>query len=249
MPKSFVKKLPGVSWLRGGWPDEARYVVQSAALKQVLDGQALEGDCLNAGCGEGLYAAFLDDFPKLHRIAHIDLEKPNLASRFANGRHRDFAGSVTDLPFAAAEFDVCLCTEVMEHVEDDQKGFAELARVIKPNGLLLISTPSPPAPFDPDHVREGYSYEEMRSHLERHGFEVSSHTFCFHWVMRALLVIWRWQFETLGRAQRSLMPRFVVQSAGVLDRYFPIGKPWDIVVLAQRRPTIAQRVSGDGCRG
>ena len=221
--------------MRGGWPDEARYVVQSAALEEVLGGRDLEGDCLNAGCGEGLYAGFLDGFPKLRRIAHIDLEKRNLATRFSNRRHEDFAGSVTDLPFGAGEFDVCLCTEVLEHVEDDEKGFAELARVIRPGGLLLISTPTPPAPFDPDHVREGYTFEEMRDHLRRHGFEILSHTLCFHWMMRALLVIWRWQFETLGRGKRSLMPRFVVRLAGLLDRSVPIGKPWDIVVLARRQ--------------
>lgn len=239
MLKSFLKKLPGIGWLRGGWPDEARYLVQSAALRKVLHGRMLEGSCLNTGCGEGLYAGFLDEFPKLERIVHIDLEKPSLASRFPNRRHEDFAGSVTELPFGAAEFDVCLCTEVMEHVENDQKGFAELARVIKPGGLLLISTPTPPAPFDPNHVRDGYTFEEMRTNLERHGFEVLSHIVCFHWVMRALLVAWRWQFETLGRGQRSLMPKFVVHFAGVLDRSVPIGKPWDIVVLARRKQSIS----------
>jgi SAM-dependent methyltransferase len=233
--KSFVKKLPGLAWLRGGWPDEARYIVQSATLKRVLDRRNPKGNCLNAGAGEGLYAAFLDNFPKLRRIVHLDLEKPNLAGRFRNRRHEDFAGSVTELPFVTGEFDFCLCTEVMEHVEDDDKGFAELARVIKPNGLLLISTPTPPAPFDPNHAREGYTYEEMRAHLERHGFELLNHNFCFHWAMRALLMVWRWQFETLGRGRRSLMPRFLVHLAALLDRSFPIGKPWDLVVLARRK--------------
>lgn len=235
MLKSFFRKLPGIAWVRGGWPDEARYIVQSAALRKVLGGRDLEGACLNAGSGEGLYAEFLDDFPKLHRIAHVDLKKPGLAGRFPNRRHEDFAGSVTDLPFAMAEFDVCLCTEVMEHVQDDEKGFAELARVVKPGGVLLISTPTPPAPFDPDHVREGYTYQELRGNLERKGFELLGHTFCFHWVMRALLMVWRWQFESLGRGQQSLMPRFVVYLAGVLDRFVPIGRPWDIVVLARRK--------------
>ena len=205
-------------------------------MDHVLDGRQLEGACLNAGCGEGLYASFLDKFPGLHRIAHLDLDKPNVAARFPRQRHEDFAGSVTDLPFATEEFDVCICTEVMEHVAEDDKGFAELGRVLKPGGLLLISTPMPPAPFDPSHVREGYTHDDMREQLERHGFELLKHTFCFHWMMRTLLVVWRWQFETLGRAKRSWMPRFLVYLAGYLDRSFPIGTPWNIVVLARRRP-------------
>ena len=235
MIKSLFKKLPGVAWLRGGWPDEARFLVQSVALNHTLGGRQLEGVCLNAGCGEGLYALFLDGFAKLRRVVHMDVDKPNVAFRFPSARHEDVAGSVTDLPFAAQEFDACLCTEVMEHVENDDKGFSELARVLKPGGLLLISTPTPPAPFDPNHVREGYTYEEMRARLERHGFEVLEHAFCFHFMMRMLLVSWRWQFETLGRGKRSVMPRFLVHLAGVLDRSLPIGKPWDIVVLARRR--------------
>jgi len=230
-----LKKFPGIGWLRGGWPDEARFVVQSAALQDALEGRDLEGAILNAGCGEGLYASFLDRLPKLRRIVHMDLDKPSVAGRFSNQRHEDCAGSVTALPFESENYDACLCTEVMEHVADDDKGFAELGRVLKPGGLLLISTPTPPAPFDPNHVREGYTYVDMREHLERHGFELLKHTFCFHFTMRMLLVVWRWQFETFGRGKRSLMPRFLVYLAGVLDRSFPIGRPWDIVVLARRR--------------
>src|SRR5712691_12711 len=116
-------------------------------------------------------------------IAYLDIDKPSVASRFPNHRHEDFTGSVTDLPFASEEFDACICTEVMEHIEEDDKGFAKLARVLKPGGLLLISPPTPAAPFDPNHVREGYTYEDMREHLERRGFDLLKHTYCFHWMM------------------------------------------------------------------
>lgn len=231
-----MKKIPGARWLRGGWPDEARFIIQSAALRRVLKGCEFKGACLNVGCGDGLYAPLLDAFPKVIRIAHLDLSRPNIATRFPEGRHGDFAGSVTELPFPTASFESCLCTEMMEHVKDDDKGFSELARVLAPGGLLLITTPTPPAPFDPAHVREGYTYDEMRGQLERHDFEVLRHTFCFHWIMRALSVVWRWQFETLGKGRRSLIPRFLVYLAGLLDRSLPMGKPWDIVVLARRLP-------------
>jgi SAM-dependent methyltransferase len=232
--KAFLKKLPGARWLRGGWPDEARFLIQSAALRRVMEGHAFKGACLNAGCGDGLYAEFLDAFPAVTRIAHLDLAKPDIAGRFTNGRHEDFAGSITTLPFGDGAFECSLCSEVMEHVKEDDQGFSELARVLAPGGLLLISTPTPPAPFDPAHVREGYTYSEMRGHLEQQGFELLRHTFCFHWIMRALLVVWRWQFETFGKGRRSIMPRFLVYLAGVLDRSLPIGRPWDIVVLARR---------------
>ena len=129
-----IKKLPGVAWLCGGWPDEARFVIQSAALRRVLGGRQLEGACLNVGSGEGLYAAFLDSFSRLRRIAHMDLEKRNIASRFPGERHKDFVGSVTALPFDTGDFDACICTEVMEHVVDDGRGF-DSNSVYEGNGL------------------------------------------------------------------------------------------------------------------
>jgi len=232
--RAFLKRLPGVSWLRPGWPDEARFLIQLRAFERVLAGFEFEGVCLNAGCGEGLYAPFLDAFPKVTRVVHMDLAKPNISARFRGDRHEDCAGSITELPFDAGTFHSCLCSEVMEHVADDAKGFAELARVIRPRGLLLISTPTPPAPFDPAHVREGYTLPEMRAHLERYGFEILASAFCFHSIMRGLLVIWRWQFETLGKKKQSVMPRFLVALAAVTDRALRLGKPWDLVVLARR---------------
>lgn len=240
MIRRFLKNLPGAGWLRAGWPDEARYVIQLAALRRVMRDQQFEGQCLNAGCGEGLYASFLDGFPQATQIVHMDLAERSIAAEFADGRHRDVVGSITELPFAARSFASCLCTEVMEHVSDDDRGFSELGRVIAPGGLLLITTPTPPAPFDPNHVREGYTFDEMRGHLALSGFAILEHTFCFHFVMRALLVIWRWQFETIGKGRRSVMPRFVVRFAGLLDRFVPVGKPWDLVVLAQRLPDISK---------
>src|SRR4249919_1675980 len=104
MIMAVIKKLPGVAWLCGGWPDEARFVIQSAALRRVLGGRQLEGTCLNVGSGEGLYGTFLDSFSRLRRIAHMDLEKRNIASRFPGERHKDFVGSVTALPFDTGDF-------------------------------------------------------------------------------------------------------------------------------------------------
>lgn len=45
------------------------------------------------------------------------------------------------LPFADQSFDVVLCTEVLEHLTDDQGAIAELVRVLKPTGSIAISVP------------------------------------------------------------------------------------------------------------
>ncbi len=49
--------------------------------------------------------------------------------------------SVTAMSFDAASFDSVLCSEVLEHVPDDQKAVAELRRVLKPGGVLIVTVP------------------------------------------------------------------------------------------------------------
>lgn len=48
---------------------------------------------------------------------------------------------VQHLTYDAASFDVCTSTEVFEHVPNDARGFAELHRVLRPDGRLVFSVP------------------------------------------------------------------------------------------------------------
>jgi SAM-dependent methyltransferase len=224
-------------WLRPGWPDDARAIPHRATLRQIMGHDQFSGVCLNAGCGEGLFAGFLESFPAITRIVHMDLGQPQVAAHWADPRHEDQAGSVTEIPFETGTFTAVLCTEVMEHVPDDRRGFGELGRVTAPGGLLLLSVPTPPAPYDPAHVREGYTLAELREHLETCGFEVLRSRTCFYATLRVTMALWRWQFRVLGHNRRSVMPRLVLVLAGHLDRVMPVGRPWDLVVLARRTAT------------
>jgi SAM-dependent methyltransferase len=52
------------------------------------------------------------------------------------------AGSIYELPFANGSFDLLTCNVVMEHLGEPQKALAEVARVLAPDGALLINTPN-----------------------------------------------------------------------------------------------------------
>jgi SAM-dependent methyltransferase len=54
---------------------------------------------------------------------------------------RALIGEVTRLPFANAGFDVVAAFDIIEHVADDGRVFAELDRVLAPDGELLLSVP------------------------------------------------------------------------------------------------------------
>jgi SAM-dependent methyltransferase len=48
---------------------------------------------------------------------------------------------VTSIPYPDASFDVVICSHVLEHVPDDRRAIAELARVVRPDGMALVVVP------------------------------------------------------------------------------------------------------------
>lgn len=57
------------------------------------------------------------------------------------GPHIGVRGDLTALPFQDESFDAAICVHTLEHVEDDGRAIAELYRVTKPNGWVLVNVP------------------------------------------------------------------------------------------------------------
>ncbi len=91
---------------------------------------------LDAGCGKGRFArVLLDRYPQA-RIHAFDLSEAMLRC-VPQGITRS-AGSLTALPFAAEAFDCAYATESLEHAVDIETAVAELCRVMKPGGRIVI---------------------------------------------------------------------------------------------------------------
>jgi len=85
-------------------------------------------------------------------------------------------GEITALPFPEGRFDLVIACDVVEHVEDDRRVFAELTRVLKPDGRLIFSVPLHPArwtAFD-DYVGHARRYEPsaLQELIANHGLVV-----------------------------------------------------------------------------
>ena len=94
---------------------------------------------LDAGCGDGRYlAALAAELPA--RRAGCDISERILETAAARVDADLRQANLEALPFDDAEFDLVLCTQVIEHVLDAGLGIAELARVLRPGGTLVIST-------------------------------------------------------------------------------------------------------------
>lgn len=96
---------------------------------------------LEVGCGEGKLARHLWKELAPERLVACDLSldrlEPNLDPRI-----EFWSASIYELPFTARSFDLVVCCEVLEHLEDPERGLAELCRVSA--GRLLLSTPREP---------------------------------------------------------------------------------------------------------
>jgi SAM-dependent methyltransferase len=104
---------------------------------------------LDAGCGSGRHLCEAFRTPGVE-VAGVDLSRVDLSkakgflslmAREQEGRWSVACADVTHLPFASGRFDVVVCSEVLEHVFDNQAAVAELVRVLKPGGDLIVTVP------------------------------------------------------------------------------------------------------------
>jgi SAM-dependent methyltransferase len=77
----------------------------------------------------------------------------------------------SDLP--DENFDLVVSVEVIEHVEEDEKFVSEIARVLKPDGIVLLTTPNGDwvENKNPDHKRH-YHKEQLQKLLEKYFTEI-----------------------------------------------------------------------------
>jgi len=94
---------------------------------------------LDAGCGSG---RTLDELARRGRVSGVDTNPEAVAAARRRG-HRDVrVARVEDLPFPDGTFDLVTCLDVIEHTPDDRATLAELRRVTRPGGLLVVTVPA-----------------------------------------------------------------------------------------------------------
>lgn len=99
---------------------------------------------LDTGCGPGYLLHFLkSNFPKIE-LNGVDMDNGllNFSNNFNLEVNLKLSNAET-LPFDDNTFDVLTCLQVVEHLEHPEHFFLEAKRVLKPNGLMIITTPNP----------------------------------------------------------------------------------------------------------
>ncbi|MCW2653912.1 MAG: hypothetical protein QOE41_394 [Mycobacterium sp.] len=152
---------------------------------QRLAGQCARRDVLEAGCGEGYGADLIAGVAR--RVVGLDYDEPAVAHARARYPKVDVRqGNLARLPLPDASVDVVVNFQVIEHLWDQPQFVAECLRVLRPSGLLMMSTPnritfSPgrDTPINPFHTRE-LNAEELAELLVSGGFRVVSMSGVYH---------------------------------------------------------------------
>lgn len=85
----------------------------------------------------------------------------------------DIVSDIIDMPVEDASFDAVLCTEVLEHLPHPEKAIKEFSRIIKKNGVLLLTAPfCSLTHFAPYHYCTGFNIFWYEKHLEENGFKL-----------------------------------------------------------------------------
>ncbi len=172
LPLTGERTVPGIPaenyWFR------RHEVAYRFALPHVTGRSVLE-----VGCGEGYGTARLASAADL--VLGVDYDPLTIAHAAARYREAAFVlGHLAALPVASASVDVVATLQVIEHVWDHPQFVGECLRVLRPGGLLLVTTPnrltfSPglDAPLNPFHSRE-FTAAELTELLAAGGLAIDA---------------------------------------------------------------------------
>lgn len=164
-------------------------------LRRVLP--ATRGDhrrILDAGCGRGVFTMELAKLHPASEVVGVDIDTAAvnraqlIAERASLQNCRFEHGNVTALHFQN-EFDLVLCVDNLEHIEDDVAAMKNLAAALIPGGRLVVHVPGyyrrwlmvgKRVNFDvPGHMRPGYTLEQISQKLEQAGLKVTKANYTY----------------------------------------------------------------------
>ena len=183
-------------------------------------------EVLDAGAGLGTMAARLELLG--YEVTSTDASEAAVEILRTRLSGPVAEASITDLPLGDESYDGAVLGEVLEHVDDDRGALTELARVLRPGGVLAVSVPANPALYGPSdewagHVRR-YTRPALIEACTSAGFTVH---LCLGWGFPFSRLYHRHVYERYldrhGPARLDGRRRHLVAAVGALlqvDRLF-----------------------------
>jgi len=166
------------------------FIVKRKIVNDNLPKNSKRLKLLDVGCGTGM--VLYDLKSRGYDTYGLDIMPAALKFCKARGLKNLFKGSVIKMPFKSEFFDIVTCLDVLYHkqIKDDNEAIREIYRVLKPDGLLILTDAACPAMHSRHdiaaHVRERYTKKEICRKLSDCGFIIKKssyfNTFLFPFV-------------------------------------------------------------------
>ena len=192
----------------------------------------------DAGSGFGQYTYFMAKKLIPCSILSVDVKEDWVADCkdfFRRKKIENITFKVEDLTIIEHHnnFDLIVCVDVMEHIEEDEKVFSNFYKALKKDGYLLINSPSvfggsdvhedEEESFIGEHARDGYSVEELERKLHPLGFSTYKSKYTYgYWGDKA----WR-----LGIKYPMLMLNLSKLFILILPIYYLFTLPFTLIMM------------------
>jgi SAM-dependent methyltransferase len=226
------------------WPSFLSHYYIRRDVQSTLSNYKFGGTILDYGCGQKPYVNLFKDC-----INYVGIDLPGYSANkdFQSGKPDYFFGKrfLKDfkLPFGNDSFDHCVAFQVLEHHLKPQLMIAEMARVTKKGGFILLTAPFLGGLHEEPHDYQRFTKYGLIALLNEHGYKVKyikEQGSLFSTI--AMLFNEYWGYRTsLGGIQRRLAhiiyPAFLAFSylAFILDKFIKTDKVvFNYLVVAQK---------------
>lgn len=177
---------------------------------------------LSVGISSGVELEYLSNFGL---VQGIDIDPWAVKKAHEKG-FITLEGDITRAPFEDASFDVIFAMDVLEHIPDHEKAYAEIVRILKPGGQVVVTVPAfrwlwSATDEEDGHVRR-YSKKELKKLLTVHEMKVMKMSF-YNFFLFPFIVLMRRAKKTSLASDLQLPTRFINTMLTIIlqsEKYF-----------------------------
>lgn len=116
----------------------------------------VHGDVLEVGCGIGTFTRRLITKPALRRLLAIDVSAAAVAHCAQRVQHPALEVRHTEVQVVEGSFDLIVCMNVLEHIDDHEGALRHMLSLLKPGGALFLLVPAHDLLYSPFDVESGH---------------------------------------------------------------------------------------------